>query len=193
MSFRPATAERTHVIMSRLASPAPGVRAVGSPEMYDGARHRALPECFVVDRELAVLMATTVSVQSGELPPAIAEMVSALVASANGDLTTLSGSEIVDGKLVRVAPMTGPNGACLGVFVETLRGRDAVASAIERYGLSNREADVMNCLSFGERTKGIAKSLGISEATVSDHVKSIMAKMNCHSRTQLLARVFGPS
>jgi DNA-binding NarL/FixJ family response regulator len=39
----------------------------------------------------------------------------------------------------------------------------------------------------------MAKTLGISEATVSDHVKSIMAKMNCHSRTQLLARVFGPS
>ncbi len=179
--------------MTRLSAPAPGSRAVTTPEMYDGARHRAAPECFIVDRELAVLVATTVSEQRGELPPAIAKMVAELVASSGGDLTTLSGSDIVDNKLVRVAPMTGPNGACLGVFVETLRGRDAVASAIVRYGLSAREADVMNCLSFGERTKGIAKSLGISEATVSDHVKSIMAKMNCHSRTQLLARVFGRS
>ena len=165
-------------------------------EIYDGARHRVAPDCYVVDGDLNVTMSSAASTPSapvaGALPGPIADAVRALVA-VTGDATTTHGSQIVGSQLVRVAPLAGSGGTWLGVFVETLRGRDAVASAVERYGLSARETDVMTCLSYGERTKGIAKSLGISEATVSDHVKSIMAKMNCHSRTALLARVFGPS
>ncbi len=167
-------------------------------EIYDGARHRAAPDCYVVRADLSVVM-TTAAQQPGQtvaLPGPVGQFVARLIAQAQGDLSAASGSEIIEGKLVRTAQMTaedGPCGPCLGVFVEVLRGRDALASAIERYGLSVRETDVLNCLARGERTKGMAKTLGISEATVSDHVKSIMAKMNCHSRTQLLARVFGPS
>lgn len=164
-------------------------------EIYESARHRAAPECYVVGADLVVLI-TTASAEPGQsvvLPEPVARFVAGLIEAAGGDLNAASGSEIIEGKLVRTAPMSSTSGACLGVFVEVLRGRDALASAIERYGLSVRETDVLNCLARGERTKGMAKTLGISEATVSDHVKSIMAKMNCHSRTQLLARVFGPS
>jgi DNA-binding NarL/FixJ family response regulator len=164
-------------------------------EIYDGARHRAAPECYVVKADLAVIISTAVPQAGREvtLPEPVGRFVAHLIEAAGGDLVAASGSEIIEGKLVRTAPMSSADGPCLGVFVEVLRGRDALASAIERYGLSVRETDVLNCLARGERTKGMAKTLGISEATVSDHVKSIMAKMNCHSRTQLLARVFGPS
>jgi DNA-binding CsgD family transcriptional regulator len=164
-------------------------------EIYDGARHRAAPECYIVEADLTVVM-TTAPTQPGQtvtLPEPVARFVAGVIEAAGGDLLTANGSEILENKLVRTAPMSGADGPCLGVFVEVLRGRDALASAIERYGLSVRETDVLNCLARGERTKAMAKTLGISEATVSDHVKSIMAKMNCHSRTQLLARVFGPS
>jgi DNA-binding NarL/FixJ family response regulator len=157
-------------------------------EIYDGARHRAAPECYIVEADLTVVM-TTAATQPGQrvtLPEPVARFVAGVIEAAGGDLLAANGSEILENKLVRTAPMSG-------VFVEVLRGRDALASAIERYGLSVRETDVLNCLARGERTKAMAKTLGISEATVSDHVKSIMAKMNCHSRTQLLARVFGPS
>ncbi len=171
----------------------PGVTV--NPQLYDGARNRAIPTCYIVDERLHVVMGTDIEPgQTPEpLPTAISDVVAALLSEADGDFAEAAGSQIVEGKLVRIAPLAGPLGRCLGVFVEVLRGRDALASAIERYGLSARESDVLSCLSFGERTKGMAKELGISEATVSDHVKSIMAKMNCHSRTQLLARVFGPS
>ena len=164
-------------------------------EIYDAARHRVAPECYVVSADLAVVMTTAATVpgQGARLPEPVARFVAGLIEAAGGDLVAASGSEILENKLVRTAPMSGADGPCLGVFIEVLRGRDALASAIERYGLSVRETDVLNCLARGERTKGMAKTLGISEATVSDHVKSIMAKMNCHSRTQLLARVFGPS
>ena len=115
-------------------------------EIYDAARHRAAPDCYVVGADLTVV-STTATAAPGEsviLPEPVARFVAGLIEAAGG-------------------------------------------------GLSVRETDVLNCLARGERTKGMAKTLGISEATVSDHVKSIMAKMNCHSRTQLLARVFGPS
>ncbi len=162
-------------------------------DSFDGARHRVAPICYIVDRDLRILMATDDAAQADDrrLPEPVASAVKELVAAASA--ANVMNSKVVNGTLVRIASLAGPTGTSLGVFVETLRGRDALASAIERYGLSVREADVLSCLSFGERTKVIAKALGISEATVSDHVKSIMAKMNCHSRTQLLARVFGPS
>lgn len=163
-------------------------------DSFDGARHRAAPVCYVVDADLRIVLATDDATlgPDRQLPEPIAGTVRELVGDGTSPATPFD-SKVVDGMLVRIASLAGPTGPSLGVFIETLRGRDALASAIDRYGLSVREADVLSCLSFGERTKVIAKALGISEATVSDHVKSIMAKMNCHSRTQLLARVFGPS
>jgi DNA-binding CsgD family transcriptional regulator len=180
-----------HVMMTPIATAR--VRPGPPNEIYDGARHRVAPDCYVVRADLAVVMTTVGTGREATLPDVVAHFVAGLIEKAGGDLSAASGSEIVEGKLVRTAPMDGVDGPCLGVFVEVLRGRDALASAIERYGLSVRETDVLNCLARGERTKAMAKTLGISEATVSDHVKSIMSKMNCHSRTQLLARVFGPS
>ena len=50
--------------------------------------------------------------------------------------------------------------------------------------LSHRETDVLRLLARGLSNKGIGRDLGISESTVKNHVKSILAKMQVKNRTE---------
>jgi DNA-binding CsgD family transcriptional regulator len=52
--------------------------------------------------------------------------------------------------------------------------------------LSAREMDVIKSLAQGLSNKGIAEKLYISEHTVKDHLKNIMAKMQVSSRNEIL-------
>lgn len=57
--------------------------------------------------------------------------------------------------------------------------------------LSAREADVASCIRRGLANKAIAQELGISLATVKDHVHNILSKSGCASRGELAARLTG--
>lgn len=67
---------------------------------------------------------------------------------------------------------------------------DAVAAGcavvVERYGLSRREADVLDLLARGRDVPYIAEELVISKNTVRSHIKSIFAKTGVHSRQELI-------
>ncbi len=52
------------------------------------------------------------------------------------------------------------------------------------YGLSEREGQIIRCLSQGDSNKQIANRLGITEATVKVHMKSLMRKIRASNRTQ---------
>lgn len=69
-------------------------------------------------------------------------------------------------------------------------GTDAVAAGctavVERYGLSRREADVLDLLARGRDVPYIAEELVISKNTVRSHIKSIFAKTGVHSRQELI-------
>lgn len=68
---------------------------------------------------------------------------------------------------------------------------EIVDIAEERFGLSEREAEVIALLSDGLSNKQIAGALAIAEQTVKYHLQSIMKKSGTSSRTELLARLFG--
>jgi len=50
--------------------------------------------------------------------------------------------------------------------------------------LTNREAEILGCLTEGSPNKLIARQLGITEATVKIHVKSLIRKIGVQNRTQ---------
>ena len=50
--------------------------------------------------------------------------------------------------------------------------------------LSEREAGILDCLGFGSSNKVIARELGVAEATVKVHIKSVLRKINVKNRTQ---------
>lgn len=53
-----------------------------------------------------------------------------------------------------------------------------------RKGLSQRETQILRCLIGGDSNKIIASGLGITEATVKVHLKSLLRKINAVNRTQ---------
>ena len=57
------------------------------------------------------------------------------------------------------------------------------------FGLSTREADVLELLVVGKDAKAIADELFISFNTVRAHIRRIYVKLDVHSRQELLDRV----
>jgi DNA-binding NarL/FixJ family response regulator len=68
------------------------------------------------------------------------------------------------------------------------------ASLAARYGLSEREADVMELISRGEANCDIARKLFISEKTVKNHINKIFAKLAANNRGHAISLwLSGPS
>lgn len=65
----------------------------------------------------------------------------------------------------------------------TLPSRGKVQDA-DRANLSQREFDVLCCLTAGHSNKVIARQLHVSEATIKVHVKAILRKLKIDNRTQ---------
>jgi DNA-binding NarL/FixJ family response regulator len=54
--------------------------------------------------------------------------------------------------------------------------------------LSPRHRQVLTLLAAGVQARGIAEQLGISEATVRNHIKVILRRLDCHSQLEAVAR-----
>ena len=80
---------------------------------------------------------------------------------------------------------------CYAVFLERLATRAPIAGACRRFGLSERECEVLPHLLRGTSTAGIAAELMIAESTVATHVRNIGAKMSASKRKEIVAAVLG--
>lgn len=59
------------------------------------------------------------------------------------------------------------------------------------HGLSPRERQVLDELFGGGDTRALARRLVLSDHTVNDHVKALLAKSRAATRQELLARIAG--
>ncbi len=59
-----------------------------------------------------------------------------------------------------------------------------------KYGISQREQEVLSYIVDGKDTSAIARSLFISENTVKTHVRQILRKTDCHTRIVLTSLFF---
>lgn len=106
---------------------------------------------------------------------------------------------ICDGQLysLRLFPFYGPiEGLMLELYallVEPIVKPVAEGTEFERvktkFGLSNRETDVLKALMSGDTDKVIAKSLGLSVETVRAYLKTIRVKLGAATRTAVVHRV----
>ncbi len=62
----------------------------------------------------------------------------------------------------------------------------ADGSQKEHGGLSSRELEVVRCVSMGLRNKEVAAKLGVSEATVKNHLTSVYSKLGVSDRLELI-------
>lgn len=78
--------------------------------------------------------------------------------------------------------------AALGESLELRLGRRAAAEH-DGAGLSRRELEVMRLVAVGRTNREIARDLYLSPRTVDMHVRNILAKLGCRTRTEATSRV----
>jgi DNA-binding NarL/FixJ family response regulator len=54
--------------------------------------------------------------------------------------------------------------------------------------LSARHREILALLAAGVQARAIAELLGISEATVRNHIRVILRRLDCHSQLEAVAR-----
>lgn len=84
-------------------------------------------------------------------------------------------------------------GADIAVSIEPATPSERMDLFARSFGLSARETQVLTLLGTGLDSKGIAAELVLSEHTVNDHVKAILAKTGSRTRQVLLSRALGPA
>lgn len=82
-------------------------------------------------------------------------------------------------------------GEDIAVSIEAATSFERMDLFARASGLSGRETEILGLLVVGLESREIAGQLFLSEHTVNDHVKSILAKTGARSRQVLLARVIG--
>lgn len=97
---------------------------------------------------------------------------------------------VVDKLVLRVAPLSGPNGSFYAVFFEEEARREDLKEAVTRFSFTPREVDVLDRILDGMNAAEIAEDLCIAEVTVFDHFKHISYKTKARNRADMLAKVF---
>ena len=86
--------------------------------------------------------------------------------------------DIVDGNTVVAKELTG-------ILAKAVQGESDDSMAQDAFAdLTPREREILCHLAAGQSNKLIARNLGISDGTVKLHVKSILSKLNVHSRVE---------
>lgn len=91
---------------------------------------------------------------------------------------------------VETTSFSGPLGEKLYLVV-TLESRDRrrISSTCQAFGLSARETQITALVCGGQSNASIASQLSIAVRTVENHLRSIFAKVEVGSRTQLVSKI----
>lgn len=76
------------------------------------------------------------------------------------------------------------------VIIEPAKPSEIAAMVTAAYGLTERELEITQLIARGHSTAELAAALFISQHTVRDHVKAILAKTGTRTRGELVARLF---
>jgi len=88
----------------------------------------------------------------------------------------------------RVAWMPSAKKWILALY-EPILARPSMVARAQQYGLTRQETKVAAAVVDGQRVDTIALTLGISSATVRQHLKSIFTKTGAHRQPELIARL----
>ncbi|MNI83512.1 Transcriptional regulatory protein DegU [compost metagenome] len=61
-------------------------------------------------------------------------------------------------------------------------------NAVNPYELTERELDILQCLSDGQRNKAIAEKLHLSEGTIRNYISTIYLKLQVNDRDEAIAK-----
>ncbi len=94
-----------------------------------------------------------------------------------------------DGSLVIRVTLLGGEQQYVALYVEPSRRREDLRGAAQRFRLTQRQIEVLGFVLEGRSAKEIAQTLSISETTVGDYFKQLLARTNARNRADMVARV----
>jgi DNA-binding NarL/FixJ family response regulator len=114
----------------------------------------------------------------------------AVCLGANGYLLKTASTDTVVNAVRQAAEGGAPMGAEVAARVLTLFARlaNTKRTEAEDYGLSPREKEVLGQMAEGLVTKQIATALDVSVHTVTNHIRSIYAKLHVNTNTGAVAK-----
>ena len=114
------------------------------------------------------------------------ELAASLRAGARGYLlNSISKEAIVHSlTLIQLGETVFPSGLARAWMSGGLSAKRSVADRALGRDLTRRETEILDCLTGGASNKQIARDLGITEATVKIHMKSLIRKIGVSNRTQ---------
>lgn len=127
---------------------------------------------------------TTLVVLSAEL--SVDELAASLRAGARGYLlSSISKEAMVHSlTLILLGETVFPSGLAMAWMNGGLSAKRPSADRGLGRDLTRRETEILDCLTSGASNKQIARDLGITEATVKIHMKSLIRKIGVSNRTQ---------
>lgn len=166
-------------------------------------RDPGLPGTLVLDRNLRPVSWTTAArawidalpsaqlFASWGMLPSVVYPTAVLARSAEADNAARALVQATDGRWVAIeaAALEGERDGEVAVSLRSATPSETFDLLCRVYALSQREREVVSLLVGGLDTRAIAARLFISAHTVQDHLKSVFAKMDIHSRRELLARL----
>jgi len=114
------------------------------------------------------------------------ELAASLRAGARGYLlNSISKEAMVHSlTLIQLGETVFPSGLARAWTSGGLSAKRSVADRALGRDLTRRETEILDCLTGGASNKQIARDLGITEATVKIHMKSLIRKIGVTNRTQ---------
>ena len=97
----------------------------------------------------------------------------------------------VDLHAARMADEVSGGGERIAVTIEPSTPSERLEVFALAHGLSPREREVLSALATGADSRSLADQLFLSEHTVNDHVKAVLAKTSTRTRQALLSRAVG--
>jgi DNA-binding CsgD family transcriptional regulator len=103
-----------------------------------------------------------------------------------------SGDRVYEGRAYRVNALAdGDSQVSIAILLQRVPGMcGALDKVSEKFHLTTREQEVLNCLSDGLTTKEIAAGLQISPHTVKAFLRMIMVKMGVSTRSGIVGKAF---
>lgn len=125
------------------------------------------------------------------LPVAVRDAIAELIRRPDGDDARAEGViGTLEGLVLRVVPLSGPQGNFYAVFFQKEARREDLTDAVTQYAFTSREVEVLELVLGGMNAAEIAAGLHIASVTVFDHFKHISQKTNARNRADMLAKIF---
>ena len=95
---------------------------------------------------------------------------------------------------MRVSKIDDKYGDTLGYLLIGNEVQDldhSIARLQDRWGLTEREAEIALNITDGQKNRNIASEFGVSEQTVKNHIESVYKKLGVSNRVELLNLISG--